>query len=154
MSAQPFDVQAVIDRLKTSVTTLRKVAGAADYATLRSLGDFNPPAAYVLLAREKAEPSAPGNGLPGSQSPVRQRVVVTFGVVLAVRNYREQQGMQVQDALRDTLAAVRSALLGWVPNTTGARACQLLQGDLTQYDAATLLWTDVWQTQHIIGSEP
>lgn len=153
MSAAPFPVAVIVDRIKAAVPTLRKVGRAADYASVRSLGDFPVPCAYILLAREKGDTSKSGVSLPGQQTRLAQVMSVSFGVVLAVRNYREQAGAQLADELESCLGAVRNALLGWTPDVPGGRACQLLQGDLTQYDQATALWTDVWRTQHIIQPE-
>jgi hypothetical protein len=79
-------------------------------------------------------------------------VKVTFGTVIAVRNYREQQGAQVADELVQVLAATRAALMGFVPDVDGARACQFIRGDLQDYSAGTALWADVYETQHSIGN--
>ncbi|CAM5384684.1 phage tail terminator protein [Rhodanobacter lindaniclasticus] len=153
MSAAPFDVQLIIDRLRAAMPGLRMVAGAADYAAIKSLQDFPVPCAYVVLMGEQSEPNPPGHGQRGAQVKAGQRVVVSFGVVLAVRNYREQRGGQVNQTLIDVLAEVRGALLGFVPATAGARPCMFRNGKLSDYDAGTALWMDVWQTQHFITSE-
>ncbi|MGH8039904.1 MAG: phage tail terminator protein [Stenotrophomonas sp.] len=151
MSAAPFDVRVVQDRLRTSVKALRSVEGSADFQSITSLQDFPAPCAYVVLAREKGQPNEPGHAPRGQMAEVRQIMVVTFAVVLAVRNYREQRGAQVADDLSSMLSATRGVLIGWVPDVRGARACQLLQGDIQDYDAGTALWADVYQTQHSIG---
>lgn len=153
MNTAPFDTRAITERLQSQVTGLRQVAGAADYASIRSLADYPAPCAYVLLAREQdAEPHPPGHGERGSQVNTVQRLIVTFGVVLVVRNYREQRGSQLAGELDTFLGNCRNALLGFVPDVPGARPCRFRQGDLTEYDASTVLWTDVWQTQHTIGA--
>lgn len=154
MSAAPFDVMPIVARLKARVSALRQMGTAADYATVRSLGDFPVPCAYVLLAREKAVATKTGASMPGQQTRLPQQMAVSFGVVLAVQNFRQQAGAQVADQLGEILGQVRGVLLGWTPDVPGGRACQLIQGDLTQYDRAVALWTDVWHTQHIIQSEP
>jgi len=154
MQAAPFDVQSIIARLVATMPVLRKVAGAADYATVTKLADFVPPCAYVLLAREKAEANQPGNVSPGAQVRVRQRAIVTFGVVIAVRNYRQQLGAQSADTLQSIVGAVRQSLIGWAPEVDGGSPCMLQQGGLSDYDGATTLWTEVYQTQHFIGVNP
>lgn len=152
MSAAPFDVRGIQARLKEQAKALRLVQGSADYMAIRSLQDFPAPCAYVVLAREKGIPNPPGHAMPGQQAAVRQVMVVTFAVVVAVRNYRDARGSAVADDLTAVLNATRGALIGWVPpGLKGARACQLLQGDIQDYDAATVLWADVYQTQHSIG---
>lgn len=155
MLATPFDVQPVIARLQQLVpaSTLRQVAGAADYASVKNLVNFTPPCAYVILAREKGQPYRTGNPIPGQQTHMAQAAIVTFGVVVCVRNYRDQAGAQSQDALMSVLGAVRGALLGWLPDGA-SQPISLQQGDLLQYDAGTSLWADVYQTNHVIGVDP
>lgn len=155
MSLTPFDVSLVIDRLQAAVgkNALRLVSGSADYASVDKLSDFAPPCAFVLLARERGIETASGSSLPGQQRRLPQRMEVTFGVVLAVRHYRQTRGHALRDELGAQLARVRGLLLGWTPPLPGARACQLLQGDLTDYDHSTALWIDVWRTQHVIQPE-
>jgi hypothetical protein len=153
MNAQPFDISLVIARVQSQVSALRKVAGAADYASVRGLNDFPAPCAYVLLAREKGVPRETGHVTPGAQVRTMQKVAVTFGIVVAVRNYREsERGYQGNDSLQTILGQIRGALIGWAPQVDGADACSFLQGNLTQYDAGTLLWTDVFHTKHTIGA--
>lgn len=152
MSAQPFNVGLVIDRLRP-VTTARQWGGVTDYASITKLQDFPAPCGYVVLARERALQTKSGQSSPGRQTPMAQVVVVTFGVVMAVRNYRQLEGSDLRDELLEQLGQVRSILMGWTPPVDGGRACQLLQGELTDYDASVALWTDVWQTQHIIKPE-
>ena len=155
MSAAPFDVGQVIDRLRTRVDKkdLRLVASRADYGSVRNLGDFPAPAAYVLLAKEKGRSTRDGLSIPGEQHAIAQVMDVQFAVVLAVRNYRQLEGEALRDELRDRARLVRNQLLGWTPDVPGGRACQLLGGDLGAYDAAVALWTELYSTQHIIQPE-
>lgn len=152
----PFNTALIEQRLKEALPqgTLRQVAGAAEFATVTQLQDFPAPCAYVLLARESFDDVKDGMAFPGEQSAMDQPVRVTFGVVLAMQNYREQRGAQLSPDLVALLGQVRGVLLGYVPPVPGGRACKLRQGDLTHYDAGTLLWTDVWQTKHTIGVAP
>jgi len=155
MSAAPFNVQPIIDRLQTQVSALRQVSGAADFAAVTSLADFPAPCAYVLLACEQMdEPPKTGHAERGRQMAQQQRAIVSFGVVVVARNYRAGRGAQVADELRTVLGQVRAAVMGYVPDCAGARPCRLQRGDLTRYDASTALWTDVYQTQHFIGVTP
>lgn len=153
MSAAPFDVGLVIARLQAAATDLRKIQGAADYAAVRLLQDFPAPCAYVLLGRDTATQTKTGTSMPGKQTPLQQAMEVQFGVVVAARNYREQRGAQVIDVLREVLGQVRNAVLGWTPPVAGGRPCQLVTGYLEDYDNATALWIDIWQTQLIIKPE-
>lgn len=144
MSSQPFDLQPVIERLTAAVPELQTVEGAAQYAAITGLKDFRPPCAYVLLIRERADQEQPKAG--------RQRALVTFGVVVVARNYRDQRGAEMKQTLDPLLSAVRNSLIGWTPDGAGARPVKWLQGDVLDYDANTLLWSDVFETQHFMGA--
>lgn len=147
MSA-PFNINLVIERLRAEVPELQSVEGVAEYGAVTSLRDFRTPCGFALLVRERADGDEPK---PGRGT---QRLLVTFGVVLVVRNYRDTRGAQVVDELNPLLGKVRAALMGWTPDVLGARPCRFIQGDVLDYDASTLLWTDVYQTQQIIGGAP
>jgi len=151
MSTAPFDVEPIKARLKALVPTLRQVGLAADFAAINSLQDFPAPCAYVILASETGISQPTGHAPRGQQVKQRQMVRVTFGVVLAVRNYREQHGGQVSEEFKTLLGASRDALMGFVPDADGARPCEFIQGDLRDYNAGCALWADVYQTQHSIG---
>jgi len=152
-STQPFDIGIVIARLRSPLPgTLRSIGGSADYASITTLRDFPAPCAYVLLAREKVGKSSSGISIPGQQSPRSQILTVTFGVVMAFRNYRQLDGDDLRNELRDQIGAVRAVLLGWTPPVASGSACELVQGDLTDYDAGIALWTDTWRTQHSIDN--
>ena len=153
MSFAPFDVRPVAARVKAAVTELRTVGVAADYAAVKNLRDFPSPCAYVLLAQEQYQENQPGHGKRGQQVPTPQVGRVSFGVVVAGRNYREQSGGQLAGEINLMLQKVRSCLQGWVPDVPGARPLQIQQGDLLQYDDAVSLWCDVWRTQIIITPE-
>lgn len=153
MSAAPFDIGLLLARLQDFDTGIREWGGRADYASVLKLQDYPAPCGYVLLAREKGLQTKSGQSLPGKQTPFAQIMAVTFGVVIVVRNYRQFEGADLRDELREQIGKVRAPLLGWTPPVNGGRACQLVQGDLVDYDASTALWTDIWQTQHITKVE-
>ncbi len=149
MPSAPFNIDLVVARIKATVPALQQVRGAAEYAAISEFSDFRPPEGFVLLARERGKP------MPGT---TRQPVQVFFGVVVAVRNYRQQRGKPAMDEALPLIGQVRDALIGWIPQdgagaqVGGGRGCQWLQGDVMDYDNSTLLWSDVFQTQHFIGS--
>lgn len=156
MSAAPFDVGAVIERLRAraiSATGLRLVEGRAAYAQLRSLQDFPAPCAYVLLAAESAVRTASGQSIPGTQCDIGQTVQVGIGVVMAFRNHRGLAGDELRDELNAQVGAVRNHLLGWTPPVPGGQQLQLLGGTLDDYDASVALWSDRYRTQHVIQPE-
>lgn len=147
MSAAPFAISQLIAHLREQVPDFQTVDGSAGYAAITSLRDFRPPCAYVLLARERGDGEVPKAG-------GRQRALVTFGVVIAVRNYRDLVGGESIEEISPLIGQARAALMGWTPPAQGGRPCQWLQGDVLDFDDSTLLWSDVFQTQHFIGGAP
>lgn len=137
-------MQQIITRLKAEVPALQIVQGAAEYAAISGLKDFRPPCAYALLVSERPDNEAPKNN--------QQRAVVTFGVVVVGRNYRDQRGQETLDALGPIIGATRQALIGWLPAETGGRKTKWMGGDVMDWDANTVLWADVYETQHFIGA--
>lgn len=148
MSNAPLDHRVIIERLR-ALTQLQSVGTAADYAAVKGLTGFRTPSAYALLARESAAPNPTGN----TAGRVRQMVEVTFGIVIAVRNYRYSDA-DAADALGPILEAVRGVIVGWSPPQPGARPCQFVTGQALDSDSSTLLWGEVYSTQHSIGSTP
>lgn len=139
---EPFDTSLVEARLKAEVPELREVAGAADYAAVKNLRDFIVPGAYVLLADESGGGSVRGaKAAPASAE---------FGVVLAVRNFRDRAGGQLKDELRELLGKVRAALIGWTPPAPGATACSWRGGAQMDYDDATILWVEAYECTHVL----
>lgn len=153
MSTAPFDVAPIAARLRAQVPALRQVGLSADYAAIKGLPDFPAPCAFVILATEKGLTHPPGHAPRGQQVTVRQVASVNFAVVLAVRNYREQRGEQVNDDLQTILASIRGTLMGFVPDVDGGRPCEFVRGDLQDYNAGVALWADVYATQHSIGKQ-
>ena len=151
MSADFFDVQLIVARLRERMPTLRLVGIAADYAAVSSLQDYPAPCAYVVLGRDRGQPLV---GQAQAQfADVGQMMTDTFGVIFVARNYRADRGEQVTDDLSAIVTGGRRALRGFVPDLPAARACQLLGGNLEDYDASTALWIDAYQTQHFTQSE-
>jgi hypothetical protein len=147
MASAPFDHNLVIERLRQQLPAGYTLGGAADLAAITKLLDFRPPQLFVVLAQETPVPRQAG--APGGAS--RQVATVHFGVTLAVRNYRDNRGAAAGDDLRQRLGEVRDALIGWTPPVPLGRDCQLIQGKVIDYDANTLVWADIYQTQHAIG---
>lgn len=146
MSSAPFPASAVIARLQDSCPGFQMIEGAAEYAAITSLAGFRPDSAFVLLARE----SSAGDKLRGG----RQAIQVTFGVVIAVSNYRDKLGGEAMGDISPLIGQSRAALMGWIPPVNGGRGCEFIQGDVLDFDNSMLLWSDVYQTQHFIGVTP
>lgn len=141
MNFEPFDTDLVVARIKAEAAGLRLVGGAADYATVRSLRDLNPPAAYVLLADEAGTAAGAARVAPA---------LARFGVAIAIRKYRAGAGEQLTGEARTLIGQVRAALIGWQPATPGAGPCQWLAGAVMDYDDSTLLWVETYQCTHVL----
>lgn len=139
MNFEPFDTSLIIQRIVQSVPELT-VGGAADYAAVQELRSFRTPAAYVVFADEKNT-----GKVPTTFDVCTQEAVVQFGVILALRNYREQLGEQMADDTRRLIGLVRRALIGHKPASRGARTVGWLGGNVLDYDASVLLFADMYQ---------
>lgn len=148
MSA-PLDTTVIEQRLRDAVPDLQQVQGAADFAAVSSLRGFRVPSAFVVLAQEQGteEPTEQRGRRPSG----KQQAKVTFGVITAVRNYRDNRGDQAARDASPLIGKIRDALMGWQPDDQSMRPIGWLQGDVLDYDADTLLWIDVFTTTHFIG---
>jgi len=136
-----MDLDLVIQRLKAMATGLRQVGGTAD---LDAAIDGAPatPAAYVMPLTDDAQPSA-------TTQVLRQTVLHRFAVVLVVNNRRDANGAAALSDLKPLRAALKTSLLGWVPDATTGEAVQYGAGRLLRLDAnGRLWWSDefVYQT--------
>lgn len=146
MASKPFPISAVIERIRRELTLddLDEVGSAAKFSSIKDLKGFRPKTAFVLLAAERwdGEPVKAG----------RQRMLVNFGVVISVENFRDtSKGAETAEELDPLIEKIRTALIGWTPKLDGGRGCGLIEGGVLDYDENTLLWMDVYQTQHFIG---
>ncbi|WKE65071.1 hypothetical protein PVT67_15620 [Gallaecimonas kandeliae] len=145
---EPFDVALVQQRLREQVAALTGgVCGGAEYAAVKSLRDFRHGSAYVVLASE-INPNSPDSPA-GARSRGVNQVLCTFGVITVARHQRGRTGEEALQEARPLIGAVRTALIGWVPEAP-LRPVSWLKGDVMEYDANTLLWIDVFTTTHFI----
>lgn len=136
-------LSAVEARLAT-VSALKKIAGAADFASAGADLKGKLPAAYVIPMTERAG----GNSLV---SAVSQHTEARFGVVLAVSNLRDARGQNAHGDLAPLRAAVIAALLGWQP---GPDYDPVLfgSGRLLQLQDGVLWWQDDFVTAYYLRS--
>lgn len=146
MSNAPFPIQLVTDRLR-NISILQEVGELSEYLSIKDLRHFRTPSAYAVMAKETGDINPSGNG-SGRQ---RQRVDVLFGVIVAVRNYR-RGATDKHLELDAVLDQVRTAILGWTPDLPLARPCQFVNGEPLDSSDTTILWGEVYATQHSIGS--
>lgn len=145
---EPFDTTLIEDRLSEQVEALQCVEGAAEYAAVKSIRDFRDGSAYVVLAQEKSLQHP--DSLAGDRRRGRPQALCTFGVITASRNYRGRTGAEALRDARPLIGAVRTALIGWIPEKP-LQPVTWLQGDVMEYDDNTLLWIDVFTTTHYLG---
>lgn len=145
---EPLDTTLIEQRLREQVSALQCVEGAAEYAAVKSVRDFRPGSAYVVLAQER-NPNNP-NTPEGARIRGKNQALCTFGVIIAARNYRGRTGAAAMQDASPLIGAVRTALIGWHP-VKPFQPVAWLQGDVMEYDANTLLWIDVFTTTHYLG---
>lgn len=148
MNFEPFDTGLVVQHLREQVPELHFVGGAADYAAVQDLSEFRTPSAYVVFAEEVNTGKVPTN--PGV---CMQESDTEFGVVLALRHYREQLGEQMHQDARRLIGAVRVALIGYKPAMRGARAIGWKLGKTLDYSAGVLLFVDVYGLHQILHKD-
>ena len=145
MSFAPFDTDMVVARVARQVPELQLVGGAADYAAVKELRSFRTPSAYVIFAEERNT-----GKVPTSIGVCAQESLVEFGVVLALRNWREARGEQMQADMRQLIGQVRAVHIGHKPAAAGARVIGWQSGKVLDYDAGVLLFADVYELRHVM----
>ena len=145
MNFEPFDTSLVVNHLRQQVPGLQFVGGAADYAAVKTLAEFRTPSAYVVFAEEENT-----GKVPASVGVCVQESSTQFGVVLALRNYQEQQGGQMGDEVRKLIGEVRAALIGFQPTGRGANVVTWQSGAVLDYDASVLLFADRYRVPHTL----
>lgn len=136
-----MDLAPVIARIRSQVTALKFVGGAADLAAAAE--DLKiAPAAYVYALAERAARS-------GGIGYVAQQVTARFGVVIAARNLRDARGEAAAADLEPLRTSVRAALVGWAP-AAGYDRCEYVGGRLLQLAQAVLWWQDDFETTYAI----
>lgn len=149
MSFEPLDLTPIIDRIRSEIPDMEEVGGAAEYSAVMDLVSFRTPSSYVVLAQEKDLTQATEK--PGRRPSGRQQLESTFGVIMALRNYRDPEGEAVSAEARQMIGKVRAQLMGWTPDKTEFARLWFQQGDVLDYNDNTLLWIDVYNTTHYIG---
>lgn len=135
-----MQISDFITRLRAECPTLQnQVFGSIELAdTLQKT--IRPPCAFVVPMAEKSE----FNSLMGGFS---QRITAQIGVVICVKNYKEERGDAEQTLLETIRHEIRAALCGWeAPNT--ANVVEFSQGQLAAYDNNIMRWNDVFLTHY------
>lgn len=148
MNFEPFDTGLIVQRVREQVSALHLVGGAADYAAVKELAAFRTPSCYVIFAEERNT-----GKVPPAPCTTIQESVAQFGVVLALRHYKELRGEQMHQEARALIGAVRTALIGWRPPAPGARSVSWLSGKVLDYDAGVLLYADLYELPYMLSRE-
>lgn len=129
-------VVAWVERLRQQTTSFRRVAGAAEYA---SLAPLSLPECYVIPLAEAGEANTLITGH-------RQRIIASVGVRVGVSNLRDPNGAQAAIDLEVLRAEVLLALLGWSP-PGDCTPIDFVRGRLLSLDDQVLWWQDEFVTQ-------
>ena len=139
-----FDCQWIISRLKTEVSGLKLVAGAADLASA-SADLKQTPSVFVIPVGDRASGNRTGTMI------VSQNNVTRFAVILAVQNLRDPRGEKAQDVLLPIRTPVMEALHGWQPDAE-FDPIEYAQGRLLRMTNQVLWWQDEYLTSNEIRS--
>lgn len=134
-------IDAVIARLTASVPMLKLIGGAAQFQTAAESLPKGTPAAFVIPLEEN-----PGSNAMGDM--VIQRVAVTFGVILVVRNVSDAKGEAARQGMETLRATVKAALLGWQPSPEFDPLERGRSGLLT-FKESHMWWQDIYLTSYI-----
>lgn len=139
-----FDPAWIVARLKTEVTDLKLVGGAADLSAAADSA-LAKPAAFVLPNSERASSSTTGTMVVNQQNTVR------FAVVIAVQNLRDKRGEKAQADLRSLRGDIMTALHGWQPDAD-FDPIEYGGGKLLQLSDQVLWWQDEFITGNHLRS--
>jgi len=121
-------------------TPLDNVGSAISLAAAMERPPVNGVSGFVVPVAEQPEKSQRVSG------PAVQKIMVTIGVVFAVRSLNDRTGERGSQKLETARDAVRDALFGWQPESaTGPYL--LSSSGLIRMEQNTLWWMDRYQTQ-------
>lgn len=133
-----MDLSLITAHLKASLSGLRSVGVSADLDAALD-GVVAMPAAFVLPLADAASDL----GMSGSTG---QRVVQAFSVVLCLSNRRDAMGSAAMADLHTHRMALRTALVGWVPDAANGEPVTYTSGRLLKMDGdGRLWWSDEFQ---------
>lgn len=116
----------------------RKVAGAAEYASLRP-ESLPLPAAWVVRSADKSRHS-------GERA---ENLTLAFDVVIAIENVRSHEAGDTDDMLLKYRLAVKGLLLGWEIQPD-VRPINFEGGRVIEYTEGDLYWADRYSFDALI----
>lgn len=141
-----MDVTFVVDRLKAQLVGagLKSIGSSADLDSAME-GAVATPSLFLMPLTESAERSAMIN-----QST--QRITQGFGVITVAANRRDALGKATLDDLVPIRAAIKAALIGWVPFPETGEAVQFTEGRLLKFEQGRIWWTDQFAVRTYAGA--
>jgi len=131
-------IDDVVAYLKASVPALKQVGAAAQFQNAVEANPKATPAAFVISLGDDPLPSAMAD-------QVIQRVNMTLGVVLVVRNLSDTKGVAAGQDMEVLRAQVKAALLGWQP-APEFDPLQRGRGALLAFKDGHMWWQDIYLT--------
>lgn len=142
-----MDLLAQIETRLRTLAELKQVAGAVSFAALQDSGKLPPPhrqpAAWVVPVSEQASANRLAAGAH------RQRVRVTFGVVLGLGQRNDPHGEAAVDQAKPLADLVRGHLAGWTPD--GFETVAYRQGRALGYVQGWVWWLAEFETGETIS---
>ncbi len=138
----PLALSLVVTQL-AGTSGIVDVGGASEFIAAREALKRSP-SAFVLPAKDTA-------GANELVTQIDQRVIARFGVMLAVKNLRDAQGVAALNDLTPLRRAVWAKLLGWAPADEFA-PCTYAGGRLFDFDLdnQVLWWVDEFDTDYYV----
>lgn len=141
-----MDLDLVITQLKTWAPSFDgRVAGAAAFKRLKENSALTTPCAFVLPLADDPQP-------PASQNAVRQVLVDSFSVIVAVSNATDERGQGAAASVEALRRELWAALLGWRP-TDEYDGVQYEGGSLQDLDRFQLFYQFEFGAPMEIGPE-
>jgi len=130
-----MDVNFIIDRLVAqTIAGIKSIGGSADLDAALA-GAVTTPSVFIVPLTETGARSS-------MLSVTMQRQTAEYGVITVVANRRDVTGKASLAELTPIRAAIKAALIGWVPDTATGEAMQFTSGRLLRFDDGRVWWTD------------
>ena len=133
-------INLTVERIETTVSGFKLVGGAIDFQAAVESNPKAVPACFVIPMREQPGPSIAADIL-------QQKVTVTIGVILVVRNLGDQIGAAAGADLEQLRRAVREQLYGWTPDPV-FDPFERGMGQLLAFRDGHAWWQDLFTTSY------
>ncbi len=136
-----IDLAALRTTLSTALAPV-PVQGAVEFAAIAATGLARAPLVWLVPLDERAQANVLNQG-------VHQQITVTLGVVYAVRDVRDAQGMNAADSLSTLRNTVLTTLINHFP-TGASEPLTYASGGLLDFQNAILFWQDQFETRYTL----